>query len=104
MVATRRTAPMLMGSAAVGAGTGMASGPVPASISVRACSLMETLYGYTRWVNYVANRANRWTNWLELNIGVESVGLTDLIVCDVLHEYKDDKPFDANLGLKVVHA
>ena len=36
------------------------------------------------WIDYLANRSNPWTAWLESNIGTEALGLTDLIFCEVL--------------------
>jgi predicted nucleic acid-binding protein len=45
------------------------------------------------WIDYLANRSNPWTAWLESNIGTEALGLTDLIFCEVLQGFADERKF-----------
>jgi predicted nucleic acid-binding protein len=54
-----------------------------------------TIVETTVWIDYFANRSNPWTDWLEQHIGTEELGLTDLIFCEVLQGFGDEKKFRA---------
>ena len=45
------------------------------------------------WIDYLAGRSYPWTEWLEKNIGTEELGLTDLIFCEVLQVFSDERKF-----------
>lgn len=48
----------------------------------------------TVWVDYVNGKSNEETRLLEARIGREDIGLTDLILCEVLQGLRDDKGFE----------
>jgi predicted nucleic acid-binding protein len=52
-----------------------------------------TIVDSTVWVDYFTGRDNAETRWLENAIGYESVGITDLILCEVLQGIRDDRQF-----------
>ena len=47
----------------------------------------------TVWIDYLAGSANPQTLWLDERIGRQSVGLTDLIFCEVLQGIRSDAQF-----------
>lgn len=49
----------------------------------------------TVWVDYVDGKSNDETRLLETRIGQEDIGLTDLILCEVLQGLTDNKEFEA---------
>lgn len=48
----------------------------------------------TVWVDFVNGKNNEETRLLEARIGREDIGLTDLILCEVLQGLRDDKAFE----------
>jgi predicted nucleic acid-binding protein len=49
----------------------------------------------TVWVDYLRGTSNAETVWLETEIGRESIGLIDLILCEVLQGIPGDGQFEA---------
>ena len=49
----------------------------------------------TVWVDYLRGTASPHATWLESNLAVERLGLTDLILCEVLQGVRTDVEFDA---------
>jgi predicted nucleic acid-binding protein len=49
----------------------------------------------TVWVDYLNGQNNPETEWLEGEIGREGIGLTDLILCEVLQGLRRDAEFTA---------
>jgi predicted nucleic acid-binding protein len=47
----------------------------------------------TVWIDYLRGVANRETAWLERAMGRERLGLTDLILCEVLQGIRSDSDF-----------
>jgi predicted nucleic acid-binding protein len=45
------------------------------------------------WIDYLNNQLNRQTNWLENAIGQIEIGLTSLILCEVLQGIRHDRQF-----------
>lgn len=45
------------------------------------------------WIDYFGGIANAHTDWLDGRLGVEPVGLTDLILCEILQGIKSDSQF-----------
>ncbi len=45
------------------------------------------------WIDYFADVRNRQTDWLDRQLGFTSVGLTDLIFCEVLQGVRDEFTF-----------
>jgi len=48
----------------------------------------------TVWVDYFGGTSNPETRWLDSAIGRESIGLTDLILCEVLQGIREDRQFE----------
>ena len=48
----------------------------------------------TVWVDYVNGKSNDETRLLENKIGREDIGLTDLILCEVLQGLRSEREFD----------
>jgi len=48
----------------------------------------------TIWVDYVNGKSNDETRLLESKIGREDIGLTDLILCEVLQGLRSEREFD----------
>jgi predicted nucleic acid-binding protein len=48
----------------------------------------------TVWVDYFDGKSNKETRLLEARIGLEDIGLTDLIFCEVLQGLRTDKQFE----------
>jgi predicted nucleic acid-binding protein len=49
----------------------------------------------TVWVDYLRGRLNAETQWFDRNVGREALGLTDLILCEVLQGVPADEDFEA---------
>jgi predicted nucleic acid-binding protein len=49
----------------------------------------------TVWVDYLKGRLNPETQWFDRNVGREALGLTDLILCEVLQGVPADEDFTA---------
>jgi len=49
------------------------------------------------WVDYLNNVSNEQTEWLESAIGKVSIGLTSLILCEVLQGIRNDRQFRETL-------
>jgi hypothetical protein len=49
----------------------------------------------TVWVDYIRGIATPHTNWLESQLNRERLGLTDLILCEVLQGVTTDDQFEA---------
>jgi len=47
----------------------------------------------TVWVDYLRGRRNPETEWLDRELGREEIGLTDLILCEVLQGVRSEKDF-----------
>lgn len=45
------------------------------------------------WIDYLNDQSNRQTNWLENAIGQVEIGLTSLILCEVLQGIRHDRQF-----------
>ena len=48
----------------------------------------------TVWVDYVNGKSNEETRLLETKIGLEDIGLTDLILCEVLQGLRGAREFE----------
>ena len=48
----------------------------------------------TVWIDYLAARTNPETLWVKQQVSPQSVGLTDLILCEVLQGVRDDLRFN----------
>ncbi len=49
----------------------------------------------TVWVDYLRGAATPQTDWLDANLRRERLGLTDLILCEVLQGVRNDESFRA---------
>lgn len=49
----------------------------------------------TVWVDYLRGTPSPHAEWFEANLAVERLGLTDLILCEVLQGVRTDAQFDA---------
>jgi len=49
----------------------------------------------TVWVDYLRGVATPQAGWLDANLLIERLGVTDLILCEVLQGVKDDDNFQA---------
>jgi predicted nucleic acid-binding protein len=47
----------------------------------------------TVWVDYLRGAQNPETQWLDLELGRQRLGLTDVILCEVLQGIPDDRSF-----------
>jgi predicted nucleic acid-binding protein len=47
----------------------------------------------TVWIDYLGNVNNRQTNWLIRELGRQPLGLTDIILCEVLQGIRSDAAF-----------
>jgi predicted nucleic acid-binding protein len=47
----------------------------------------------TVWIDYLAAAANPQTQWLDTEVGNQPIGLTDIILCEVLQGIRDDLAF-----------
>jgi len=48
----------------------------------------------TVWVDYLNGIRNAETDWLDREVGRTEIGLTDLILCEVLQGVRDDDDYD----------
>ena len=46
------------------------------------------------WIDYFGGVANGDTDWLGDHLGVEPIGLTDLILCEILQGIRSDSQFE----------
>ena len=49
------------------------------------------------WIDYLNSKVNDQTAWLESSIGHEELGLTSLILCEVLQGFRYDRQFQETL-------
>jgi predicted nucleic acid-binding protein len=47
----------------------------------------------TVWIDYLANRRNPEAEWLDLEIERQRIGLTDMVLCEVLQGVRGDSVF-----------
>jgi predicted nucleic acid-binding protein len=47
----------------------------------------------TVWIDYLGNVNNRQTNWLIRELGRQPLGLTDIVLCEVLQGIRSDAAF-----------
>ncbi len=47
----------------------------------------------TVWIDYLGNVNNSQTNWLHRELGRQPLGLTDIILCEVLQGIRNDADF-----------
>lgn len=52
-----------------------------------------TIVDTSVWIEYLGGRVNPETEWLDAKVGNWSLGLTDLILCEVLQGIRDDAAF-----------
>lgn len=52
----------------------------------------------TVWIDYLAGTNNAHTQWLDQEMGRQRLGLTDLILCEILQGIRDDMHFKATLN------
>src|SRR4051794_15709544 len=48
----------------------------------------------TVWIDYLAGTADRHTEWLDRELSKRRIGLTDVILCEVLQGVRGDRAFD----------
>jgi len=47
----------------------------------------------TVWIDYFGGTANLHTDWLDRELNQQRIGLTDLILCEILQGIRDDSTF-----------
>lgn len=52
-----------------------------------------TIVDTTVWIDYLAGTENPHTDWLDRELNRQRLGLTDLILCEVLQGIRDDSTF-----------
>ncbi len=52
-----------------------------------------TIVDTSVWIDYLTKRSNAHTEWLDSRVGSLSLGLTDLILCEVLQGVRYDSMF-----------
>ena len=52
-----------------------------------------TIVDTTVWIDYLAGMANPHTDWLDRELNRQRLGLTDLILCEVLQGIQRDADF-----------
>jgi predicted nucleic acid-binding protein len=52
-----------------------------------------TIVDTTVWIDYLAGTANPHTDWLDRELNRQRLGLTDLILCEVLQGIRGDSTF-----------
>ena len=52
-----------------------------------------TIVDTTVWIDYLAGTANPHTQWLDRELNQQRLGLTDLILCEVLQGIRGDSTF-----------
>jgi predicted nucleic acid-binding protein len=53
-----------------------------------------TIVDTTVWIDYLAGTTNPHTVWLDREINQQRIGLTDLILCEILQGIQGDSDFD----------
>jgi predicted nucleic acid-binding protein len=53
-----------------------------------------TIVDTTVWIDYLRGVANPHTEWLDQQLDQQALGLTDLILCEVLQGIQEDSEFD----------
>lgn len=53
-----------------------------------------TLIDTTVWIDYLGGTANPHTEWLDRELGRQPLGLTDLILCEILQGIRVDSDFN----------
>lgn len=48
----------------------------------------------TVWIDYLGGVSNAETGWLDRALGVQPIGLTDVIFCEILQGVRDDGDFE----------
>lgn len=54
-----------------------------------------TIVDTTVWIDYLGGITNAQTEWLAREIGLQPLGITDLILCEVLQGIRDNAEFTA---------
>lgn len=54
-----------------------------------------TIVDTTIWIDYLRGVAAPQTDWLDANISSQRIGITDLILCEVLQGVRDDGAFES---------
>lgn len=52
----------------------------------------------TTWIDYLRDLDNPQTRWLDHEVALQAIGLTDLVLCEVLQGVRRDENADAVLG------
>jgi hypothetical protein len=52
-----------------------------------------TIVDTTVWIDYLGGAVNSHTEWLDLQVERQRLGLTDLILCEVLQGIRDESAF-----------
>lgn len=52
-----------------------------------------TIVDTSVWIDYLTKKTNSHTEWLDSSVGRRSLGLTDLIFCEVLQGIRHDSKF-----------
>jgi len=52
-----------------------------------------TIIDTTVWIDYLGGRSNPQTEWLDRELTQQRLGLTDIILCEVLQGIRDDATF-----------
>src|SRR5882724_312311 len=52
-----------------------------------------TIVDTTVWVGYLRGTVNPHTDWLDRELNQQRLGLTDLILCEILQGIRDDSTF-----------
>jgi predicted nucleic acid-binding protein len=50
-----------------------------------------TIVDSTVWIDYFRGRSTAQTDWLDQHAGTDPIGLTDLVLCDVLQGVRDER-------------
>lgn len=53
-----------------------------------------TIVDTTVWIDYLGGTANPHTEWLDRELNQQALGLTDLILCEILQGIQGDSEFD----------
>ena len=57
-----------------------------------------TIVDTTVWIDYLAGTSNPHTRWLEKEVTRQRLGLTDVILCEVLQGIRSDATFEGVRG------
>jgi predicted nucleic acid-binding protein len=52
-----------------------------------------TIVDTTVWIDYLGGTVNPHTDWLDRELNLQRLGLTDLILCEILQEIRADTDF-----------